>query len=250
MAKANLLSQDWQPDRPGVLELLRDSAILDIKLLQSGSNYVFVVWLDGGDAGVGIGIYKPLKGEAPLWDYPGGSLYKREVAAHVMSELLGVGLVPPTIVRDGPHGIGSVQLFIEHDPNTHFFTFRDTEVEQLQRMAAFDALINNGDRKGGHCLLAPDGRIWGIDHGLTFHHQNKLRTVIWDWAGEPLPDEMIETFGRFRLCIERDPTTLQRLSEFITREEVGALRQRLDRLLKTRRFPEPGNGRAVPWPPV
>src|SRR6185312_4570645 len=140
---------DWQPDRPGVLELLRDSAILDIRLLQSGSNYVFVVWLDGGDAGVGIGIYKPLKGEAPLWDYPGGSLYKREVAAHVMSEMLGVGLVPPTIVRDGPHGIGSVQLFIEHDPNTHFFTFRDAEVEQLQRMAAFDALINNGDRKGG-----------------------------------------------------------------------------------------------------
>jgi hypothetical protein len=250
MAKSTSLGQEWLPDRPGVLDLLRDSAILDIKLLQAGSNYVFVCWLDGGDAGLGIGIYKPHKGEAPLWDYPSGALYRREVAAYEMSELLGVNLVPPTVVRDGPHGIGSMQLFIEHDPSRHFFTFRDVEIDQLQRMAAFDALINNGDRKGGHCLLAEDGHVWGIDHGLTFHHQNKLRTVIWDWAGEPLPEETLETFARFRVCLEHDQTTAEKLRAYISREEVGALRQRLEKLLKTRRFPEPGYSRSVPWPPV
>jgi len=242
--------RNWSPDRPDILTLLRESPIEAVELLPSGSNYVFAVRLEGGTAGTGIGIYKPRKGEAPLWDYPSGTLYRREAAAYLVSEMLGWQIVPPTVVREGPHGIGTVQLFIEHDPHANFFTFRDELIEPLQRIAAFDVLVNNGDRKGGHCLLGIDGRVWGIDHGLTFHVHDKLRTVIWDYAGEPLPDAIVADLERFRLCLERDGEVLARLGKLIARDEIGALQRRLEKLLKERRYPQPGFRRAVPWPPV
>jgi hypothetical protein len=242
--------RNWSPDRPDILTLLRESPIEAVELLPSGSNYVFAVRLDGGAVGAGIGIYKPRKGEAPLWDYPSGTLYRREAAAYLVSEMLGWRIVPPTVVREGPHGIGTVQLFIEHDPRANFFTFRDELIEPLQRMAAFDVLVNNGDRKGGHCLLGIDGRLWGIDHGLTFHVHDKLRTVIWDYAGEPLPDAIVADLERFRLCLERGEEVLARLGKLIARDEISALQKRLEKLLKERRYPQPGFRRAVPWPPV
>ncbi|MHB8575557.1 MAG: SCO1664 family protein [Dehalococcoidia bacterium] len=241
--------KNWSPDRPDVLTLLETGEIEACDLLQQGSNYVFVLRLDTDAGGQGLGIYKPLRGEAPLWDYPSG-LYKREVATYLVSRALGWGIVPPTVIRDGPHGAGSTQLFIEHNPRITFFELRDDHADEMQRMAAFDALVNNGDRKGGHCLLGVDGRIWGIDHGLTFHLENKLRTVIWDYAGDPIPESIIADLARLQSCLGRQEELVASLRELITRQEIGALRQRLDQLLQQRRFPKSGNRRSVPWPPV
>jgi uncharacterized repeat protein (TIGR03843 family) len=250
MAIETWTGQNWCPDDPSILGRLRSSKIERCDLLQSGSNYVFVVRLDSQDAGQGLGIYKPLKGEAPLWDYPDGNLYRREVAAYLVSRALGWGIVPPTVVRDGPHGIGSVQLFIEHDPQQTFFSLRDERMADMQRLAAFDAGINNGDRKGGHCLLGVDGRIWGIDHGLTFHSEVKLRTVIWDYAGDPVPEHLLEDIARLQPAIERGASLEAELRELITSSELVAFRRRLAGLLADRRFPTSGHRRPVPWPPV
>lgn len=241
---------NWSPDRPDILHLLTDSTVEAIELLPTGSNYVFAAQLDGGEDGTGIGIYKPCKGEQPLWDYPSGTLHKREVAAYVVSDLLGWGIVPPTVVRDGPHGAGSMQLYMEHDQQLNYFSFRDERVDHLQRLAAFDTIVNNGDRKAGHCLLGIDGRVWGIDHGLTFHDEAKLRTVIWDYAGGPVPEPLLEDLARLRVCLDHDAASLDHLRALLSRAEIGALRQRLEKLLKQRRYPEPGHRRAVPWPPV
>ncbi|HLZ70822.1 MAG TPA: SCO1664 family protein [Dehalococcoidia bacterium] len=244
------MGKNWCPDRPDILEILREAEIQGFDLIPSGSNYAFVLQLDAGEAGKGLAVYKPKRGEAPLWDYPGGSLYKREAAAYVLSELLGWQLVPPTIVRDGPHGVGSAQLFIEHNPRVTFFNLRESRQFELQRMALFDVVANNGDRKGGHCLLGVDGRVWGIDHGLTFHHELKLRTVIWDYAGEPAPPALLRDLEALRALLERDHATAAQLRELLSRQELSALRQRLERLLRDRRFPESGYRRPVPWPPV
>src|SRR5262245_43774239 len=133
-----------------------------------------------------LGIYKPQKGERPLWDFPRGTLCHREVAAYEISDALGWDIVPRTVLRDGPAGVGMVQQFVEHDPDDHYFTLLETHGDDFRRMAAFDIVINNTDRKGGHCLRDGDGRIFGIDHGIAFHAQWKVRTVIWEFGGEPL----------------------------------------------------------------
>ena len=139
-------------------------------------------------------VYKPQRGERPLWDFPEGTLCNREVAAYELSEALGWSIVPETVLRDGPYGVGMVQRFIDHDPDDHYFTLLEAHPDDFQRFAAFDVLANNADRKGGHCLQAKrDGHIWGIDHGLTFHVVDKLRTVIWDFAGEPVPEGIVST---------------------------------------------------------
>ena len=179
-------SGNWSPDAHDIEAILVRADVRGLDLLPSGSNYVFVMALDDDTAGAGIAIYKPERGEAPLHDFPDGTLYRRERAAYLVSEALGWRLVPPTVVRDGPHGVGTAQLFIEHQARGSYFSMKDSRVAELRRMATFDAFINNADRKGGHCLDGRDGRVWGIDHGLTFHRQDKLRTVIWDWAGDPI----------------------------------------------------------------
>ena len=139
-------------------------------------------------------VYKPQRGERPLWDFPEGTLCNREVAAYELSDALGWSIVPETVLRDGPYGIGMVQRFVDHDPDDHYFTLLEAHLDDFQRFAAFDVLANNADRKGGHCLQAKfDGHIWGIDHGLTFNAVDKLRTVIWDFAGEPVPDGILAT---------------------------------------------------------
>jgi uncharacterized repeat protein (TIGR03843 family) len=192
-----------------------------------------------------LAVYKPERGERPLWDFPTG-LYRRELAAYRLSEALGWGLVPLTICRDGPFGEGSFQLFVPADFEQNYFTLRDKPEhrEQLQRICAFDVIANNADRKGGHCLLGQDGAIYAIDNGLTFHAESKLRTVIWDFAGEPVPEPM--------LCAVREWLTGRagELAELLAPAERKALRARARRLVDAARFPEERGGRSYPWPLV
>jgi uncharacterized repeat protein (TIGR03843 family) len=241
--------ENWSPDRADILELLTNAEVAEAGLLPSGSNYVFAARLTVPGERDGVGIYKPCRGEAPLWDFPAG-LHRRELAAYILCQAAGWGFVPPTVVRDGPHGEGMMQLFIEHDVRQHFFTLRETRAEELKRFAAFDVVANNADRKGGHCLLGTDGRLWGIDHGLTFHTTPKLRTVIWDWAEEPIPGAIIGDLEKLREALDTDESLLGQLEGCLQPEEVECTRNRLKALLEAGRFPVPGAYRSVPWPMV
>ena len=209
------------------------------------SNGTFLVEITGDD-GCMLGVYKPGRGERPLWDFPRG-LYRREAAAWVLSEQLGWGLVPETIVRDGPLGEGSVQRFVEADFEQHYFTLYDDPArhDELRRICAFDLLANNTDRKSGHCLLGHDGRIWAIDNGLCFHPDPKIRTVIWEFGGEPVPGALLDDVAR---VVGELPGGLVPL---LDDEEVDGVRRRGEYLLRRRRFPEADpTGRAYPWPLV
>lgn len=192
-------------------------------------------------------IYKPLRTERPLWDFPGG-LYRREIAAYELAVRLGWRLVPETVERaDAPLGVGSLQRFVAADFEQHYFTLLDDQRHHrsLRRMAVFDFVANNADRKGGHCLLDADGTIWGIDHGLCFHPEPKLRTVIWDWAGERVePDLLADVSGLV------DPGPGEALARWLDADELDALVARADRLLRRGRLPEPGSDRPYPWPLV
>ena len=239
---------NWRADWSGVLDVLARADVEEMKLLPTGSNYVFVLALRDAEAGPGAAIYKPRRGEAPLWDYPNGTLYRRERAAFVLSEALGWGIVPPTVVRDGPHGIGMVQLHIDHHLRANYFTIRDRRADELRRMALFDVIANNGDRKGGHCLVDFDDRLWGIDHGLTFHAQGKLRTVIWDYVGEPMPPALLRDVARLLVMLEgRHPATAE-LDDLLDKGERRALRARVERVLASPEYPPPPPWRPVPWP--
>jgi uncharacterized repeat protein (TIGR03843 family) len=213
-----------------------------------GSNYTFLA-VAVGPAGEIRAVYKPQRGERPLWDFPYGSLAGREVAAYRTSATLGWDLVPPTVLRrDGPAGPGSIQQFLDLDPERHVFTFTEEEQQRLRPVAAFDYLVNNADRKGGHILLAPDGHIWLIDHGVCFHAEDKLRTVLWDFAGEPIPPDLLGDLERFAQgLIPGGPLTAQ-FEDLLDRDEVEALRRRAERLVTHPTFPEPGPGRPYPWP--
>jgi uncharacterized repeat protein (TIGR03843 family) len=215
-----------------------------------GSNYTLLVRV-AGDRGELKAVYKPLRGEMPLWDFPPGTLAAREVAAYRTSQALGWDLVPPTVLRvDGPAGPGSLQLFVDADPERHYFTFSDDEKARLGPAVAFDALVNNADRKAGHVLLAPDGHLWLIDHGLCFHVEDKLRTVLWDFAGEPIPESLLQDVRRFLEQLSGDGELRTRFRALLDGDEVLAMAARAERLLSQRRFPSPGPGRPYPWPPV
>jgi hypothetical protein len=192
-------------------------------------------------------VYKPASGEQSLWDFPDG-LYRREVAAYALSEALGWGLVPPTVERhDGPFGSGSLQLFVAADYQHHYFTLFDQgdHVETLQRMCVFDIVANNADRKSGHVLLGDDGRLWGIDHGLCFHRQPKLRTVIWDFADEPVPGQLLADLEPLAADL---PDELGRL---LGDDERSAMFDRIAQLVHIATFPEPlGDRPPYPWPLV
>ncbi len=191
-------------------------------------------------------VYKPYRGERQLWDFPDG-LYRREVAAYELSEALGWGLVPPTILRDGPLGQGSLQLFVAADFTQHYFTLIEDPAhhDALRLMAAFDLVANNADRKAGHCLLGPDGRIWGIDNGLCFHTEPKLRTVMWDFCGDELPTRAVSGFAQLDRC------RLDRLAGVLHPDELEATLARCERVSILGHFPAPDPDlRPYPWPLV
>jgi hypothetical protein len=193
-------------------------------------------------------VYKPVAGERPLWDFPDGTLAGREVSAYLVSEATGWRVVPPTVLRDGPFGTGMVQLWIDGDPTVDLAGFVRRDLPALRRMAVFDAVINNADRKGGHIIPTADGHVYGVDHGICFSVDPKLRTLLWRWAGKPLTTEAVEVLERLTDDLLGDLG--EQLHEHLTRREVRRTQQRVAELLRTGRHPEPsGEWPALPWPP-
>lgn len=201
-------------------------------------------------------VYKPRRGERPLWDFAQGTLCQRERAAFLVSHTIGWDLIPPTVLREGEHGIGSVQLFVEHNPEEHYFTFEgDPEFrESLQKTVILDTIINNADRKAGHVLIEEQeisDRIWLIDHGICFHADHKLRTVIWEFSGEPIPLQLLDDLEKLsdKIASNRDGIRSE-LSDLLAQTEVDALQKRIRRVVNQATFISPGPGRHYPWPPV
>ena len=225
------------------LDLLAHGEVTVKGRLPRSSNATFLVEvaLDGTTA---LAVYKPERGERPLWDFPPG-LYRREIAAYLLSEALGWGLVPPTAPREGPLGEGSLQIFVPADFRQHYFTLLEQAEHRdaLQRICLFDLVANNADRKSGHCLFVPDDRIYAIDNGLTFHAEPKLRTVIWDFGEEPIAPGLLEDLRR--AAAEALPTGL---CELLDPDEQRALRRRARGLLRSGHFPVDKSGLRYPWP--
>lgn len=203
-----------------------------------------------------LAVYKPERGERPLWDFDRGTLHRREVAACVVDRALGLGMVPETVLRrDAPFGPGSVQRFVEHDPERHYFTLIEEDdpaiVSQLERMVVFDLVVNNADRKAGHVLVDAADRIRLVDHGVCFHAEAKLRTVAWDLAGEQVPGELRRRAGELAVELRRaDSDVGRRLRELLSEPEVVATMERADAVAGTERFPPPSGPRPWPWPPI
>lgn len=226
--------RSWDPLRSDLPELLATARQTDIQPIYYGSNHTFLVTLDGGDAGTSYAVYKPARGEYPLYDFPTGTLYRREVGSYLVSALLGWDLVPATVISSGEFGEGSLQIFIES------YTQGEILLDELRRLVLLDVVLNNADRKGEHCLLGDNGKLWGIDHGLSFHPQPKLRTVFWHFAGDPIPDgdsldlqrllEELRSQRRDQACELRD---------LLSTIEWRALVTRVDRLASAIMFPDP-----------
>jgi hypothetical protein len=242
-----------QPDLPDgeVVTLLATAPITGFGLHPLGSNHVFVVKMDAGDGRAPFyGIYKPQAGERPLRDFPGGTLYRRECAAYEMSTALGWPAIPPTVIREGPHGIGSVQLFIDADPRANYFTMRESELSTFEPVAAFDLLATNADRKAGACLRDPAGKVWAIDQGLTFNPYALQRTVMWEFCGERIADRLIEDMRRVASELDARARLGCRLEELLAEGERQALCERLDRIIAEPVFPVLDPNYNVPWPLV
>jgi len=231
-------------------ELLRAGDVDLLGRMPWSSNATFLVNLADGDDEM-LAIYKPQRGERPLWDFPRGTLCHREVAAFEVSEALGWDIVPDTVLRDGPHGVGMMQRFVEHDPEEHYFTLLEQHADTFRRMAAFDVVINNTDRKGGHCLRALEGgRIFGIDHGVSFHTQWKLRTVIWEFGGESIPADVCSDLHRFAVKLQSGEGC-EHLVHTLDRFELDALRARTEHLLATGTLPIADDDyHNYPWPMI
>jgi hypothetical protein len=196
-----------------------------------------------------LAVYKPQLGETPLWDFPEGTLCLREVAASVLASALGWPAVPPTVLRDGPRGIGAVQLFVQADYEEHYFTLREDRLKDFLPVAAFDVVVNNADRKGGHCLLGPEGTIWLIDHGVCFAEEPKLRTVIWDFAERPVPEGLLAEVRRVGQALRSGRLRTEMLA-LLTEGEVDATAARAEALVRTGCYPAPFGRRPYPWPPL
>lgn len=260
---------------PSVLRLLRTGEVeLEGQLVDaSNTTLLGTVSVDGETSRC---VYKPVRGERPLWDFPDGTLAGREVAAYLVAQALGWPLVPPTVLRDGPFGPGACQLWIEEpsdpvavvgfvpadrvppdwlpiagarDSDGNAYALAHADDPQLARMAVFDVLVNNADRKGGHVLSGPDGRVYGVDHGLCFHVEDKLRTVLWGWSGRALPAQAGPALARLRTALAGK--LAEELTTLLTAAEVAALDARARGLLEAGRFPLPPADRsAIPWPPM
>ncbi len=233
------------PGDEEVIDVLGAGAVDVLGLMPWSSNGTYLARVTRGDDHTPA-IYKPERGERPLWDFPGG-LWRREVAAWELSDLMGLGLVPPTVARtEGPLGPGSLQVFVPAHFAEHYFTLRDDPalIAPLRALCAFDIVANSTDRKAGHCLVDDDRRLWAIDNGLTFHAEFKVRTVIWDFAGDPLPDDVRAALAGL------DRTAVDRLTTLLDDHELDALLERAQDLLDLGEFPHDPTGRHVPWPLV
>lgn len=244
------------PDREPELAVL--DTVTALELLRFGELFVRGRLVDASNATLycEIGrngltaacVYKPVRGERPLWDFPDGSLAGREVAAYLVSEATGWNIVPPTVLRDGPFGEGMVQLWIDGDPSIDLGELIRTDDPVLRQMAVYDVVINNADRKGGHLIPMPDGHIYGVDHGVSFNEADKLRTVLWGWSGQRLTTEARQTLTALADRLAGDLGEM--LAELLTIREVTATNRRIHRLLTTGRHPRPSpDWPPVPWPP-
>lgn len=232
------------------LELLRAGSVEVLGLLPYASNYTFLARAGPAEGGR-LAVYKPTRGERPLWDFPHGTLAARETAAYVVSEAAGWGIVPPTVLRDdAPLGGGSLQVFIEHDPALHYFTLRETRLDEFETFAAFDVVANNADRKAGHVLQDADGRLWAVDHGLTFNEEDKLRTVIWEFADREISAGVRSQLENLLASLEHREGIRSELAGLLTDAESAALRARTKLLLRAGTYPRPGGHRPYPWPLV
>lgn len=274
------VTPDVEGTGAGITELLAKGELTVRGRIREASNAALYCTVAHGNREAAC-IYKPVAGERPLWDFPDGTLAQREVAAYAVSEATGWGLVPPTVLRDGPYGEGMCQLWIEpgpepapgagllalvdgEEPGEGWKAIGFAEVgegetallvhaddERLRRLAVLDAVINNADRKGGHLLPAAGGRLYGIDHGVTFNSEDKLRTLLWGWADEPLTQEATGTLASLRADLADGGALAAALTELITAAELDATRARVDALLASGRHPAPGGEwPAIPWPPV
>ncbi|MGL4651437.1 MAG: SCO1664 family protein [Caldilineaceae bacterium] len=257
-----------------VLEALRDGTVTERGLLPYSSNHSFLVVVSHGDLAVPA-VYKPQRGESPLWDFEWGTLCKREAAAFAISRALQWNLVPPTVLREATRGLGSVQFYVQHDSDAHYFTVQPDAryALALRQLVLFDAITNNADRKSGHCLISADDRLWAIDHGLCFHTEYKLRTVIWEFADEPIPQPLLsdliglrdQLVGMARNRSDALPaptlpagaegasesTLADELCMLLAPGERRALLLRVQRLITEGLFPAPHpQRRNYPWPPV
>jgi uncharacterized repeat protein (TIGR03843 family) len=232
-----------------ILRLLSEGEIEAEGLIPWSSNATLLVNVRDEEFST-LAVYKPQRGERPLWDFRHGTLGLREVAAYLVCEATGWGFVPPTVLCQGPYGFGSVQFFVHAREDAHFFTIRDdaTFEPALMRLAAFDVVANNADRKSGHCLVDQEDKLWAIDNALTFHVEPKLRTVIWDYASQPMPEHVLDGLRTLQDGLARGSPLTQALDQLLSVGELNALRQRLNSLLQAGRFPEPGLERSVPWP--
>ena len=234
-------------DLPVVLRLLREGELVVQGRLIDASNASLYcsATLDNLTAAV---VYKPVRGERPLWDFPDGTLAGREVGAYLISQASGWDVVPPTVLRDGPYGPGMCQLWVEVDESVDLQALARSNHPDLRRMAVLDAVLNNADRKGGHLLPRKDGRVQGVDHGICFSAEDKLRTLLWQWRGDPLDDESVEVLSRLRA--ELEGPLGEALHALLTVTEVAATVTRIDRMLTTRCHPQPSpDWPASPWPP-
>ena len=230
-----------------VLRLLREGELeVEGRLVDASNATLYCsASLDGVTAAV---VYKPVRGERPLWDFPDGTLAGREVGAYLVSQATGWDLVPPTVMRDGPFGPGMCQLWVHVDETVDLAALARSDHPDLRRMAVLDAVVNNADRKGGHLLPRDDGRVQGVDHGICFSAEDKLRTLLWQWRGKRLTDEAVEVLSSLRA--ELEGPLGDGLHELLTVTEVRATVRRVERLLSTGRHPQPSEDwPAIPWPP-
>jgi hypothetical protein len=236
----------------GTLQAILENGEIELKgQFTRGFNYTFLVNVCYHGSEIPA-VYKPGRGEQPLWDFPENTLARREVCAYLVSQALGFGMVPITILRDGPLGPGSLQQYIDHNPNYHYFTFKPAELDRLRPVVLFDLLVNNADRKGSHILVQKrTRRLYLIDHGLCFHAEDKLRTVVWDFAGKPIPHDLQSTLSDFHARLMQPDDLPATLGAYLNPEELTALRLRTEALLSDGEFPPPPEGRrSFPYPPI
>ncbi len=226
--------------------LLEQAEIKGCDLLSSGSNYVFITTMVKNGTEIKA-IYKPRRGEAPLWDFPGGTLYQREYAAFLVSQALEWYLIPPTVIRDGPFGIGSMQWFVDTVSGVKHYSRITGDPSVLKQVALFDYLVNNADRKAGHFLEDKDDRLWVVDHGLTFNIVPKLRTVLWDFSGQAVPKKLLANVKVLREKLKQEKQLRDSLHRLLEAAEVEALEFRIEEILEKPVFAYPESRRSVPW---